>query len=238
MAGVVLPKVVYRCRKERLPAESRLTLAAQNFDHYLNELQVRRHARRWWAKAIAICAILGGVYGATVGVTIGAVRGAATIIGIAAAVLAFLCSGPGAWYGLIFSAVNRIRFGRYFVGMAAAIAGAIVGGFLATMLLMAFGAISGAVVGWLVARAIIRRSPSARLLGGLGGVVLGTFIGVVLWAVNLNQPKALIGLVWGLGVGAVVGPLLLLLFVGMLNRLPRVHVERRDYLDATFRRED
>jgi hypothetical protein len=210
----------------------------QEFDYYLNEFQLRRNARRWWAKAICTCAILGATYGATVGVTISAVPGAATIIEIAAAIFAFLCSGPGAWYGSIFGIINRIRFGRYFVGTAAAILGAIVGGFLATMLLMAFGAISGAVVGGVVARAIVRRSPLIRLLSGLAGVVLGTFIGVVLWAINLNQPKALVGLVWGLGIGAVVGPLLLLLFVGMLNRLPRVHVERRDYLDATFRRED
>ncbi len=213
-------------------------MADQEFYHYLDDLQAQPKARRWWPKALAICATLGGVYGATLGVTIGAVPGTATIIEIAAAIFAFLCSGPGAWYGSIFGIINRIRFGRYFVGMAAAILGAIVGGFLATMLLMAFGAISGAVLGWFVARAIARRGPSIRLLSGLVGVVLRTFIGVVLWAVNLNQPKALVGLAWGLGIGAVVGPLLLLIFVGMLNRLPRVHVERRDYLDATFRRED
>ena len=127
----------------------------QEFDYYLNEFQLRRNARRWWAKAIVTCAILGGIYGATVGVTVGAVPGAATIIEIAAAIFAFLCSGPGAWYGSIFGMINRIRFGRYFVGMAAAILGAIVGGVLATMLLMAFGAISGAVIGWFVARAVV-----------------------------------------------------------------------------------
>jgi len=204
------------------------------FDHYLSEFQLRRHARRWWTKAIAICATLGGVYGATVGVTIGAVPGAAEIIGIAAAIFAFLCSGPGAWYGSIFGARNRIHFGRYYVGMLAAIVGAIVGGFLATMLLMAFGAILGAIVGWFVARAIVRRDRLIRFLSGLGGVVVGTFVGVVVWAINLNQPKALVGLAWGSGIGAVVGPQLLLLFVGMLNRLPRMHVERRDIVDTVF----
>ena len=215
----------------------------QEFDYYLNEFQLRRNARRWWAKAIVTCAILGGIYGATVGVTVGAVPGAATIIELAAAIFAFLCSGPGAWYGSIFGMINRIRFGRYFVGMAAAILGAIVGGVLATMLLMAFGAISGAVIGWFVARAVVRRSPSARLLGGLAGVVLGTFLGVVLWAVNLNQPKALVGLVWGLGIGAVVGPLLLLMVIGALNLLAKTQISkrmenRRNVVDATFDRED
>jgi hypothetical protein len=50
---------------------------SQGFDHYLNELQLRRHARRWWTKAVVTCATLGGVYGATLGVTIGAMPGAA-----------------------------------------------------------------------------------------------------------------------------------------------------------------
>jgi len=211
---------------------------SQNFEYYLDQIQLQRNARRWWAKAIVTCAVLGGVYGATLGVTIGAVPGAAAIIEIAAAAFAFLCSGPGAWYGSIFGIVNRIRFGRYYVGMVAAIFGAIVGGFLATMLLMALGAISGAVVGWFVARAIAR-TPSARLLGGLAGVVLGTFVGVVLWAINLNRAGAFLGMAWGGGIGAVVGPLLLLMFIGMLNRLPPMQGgRRRTFIDATFHRED
>ena len=188
-------------------------MADQEFYHYLDDLQAQPKARRWWPKALAICATLGGVYGATLGVTIGAVPGTATIIEIAAAIFAFLCSGPGAWYGSIFGIINRICFGRYFVGMAAAIRrnrGRVLGDNAPDGLRCDLGG----RVGGFVARAIARRGPSIRLLSGLVGVVLRTFIGVVLWAVNLNQPKALVGLAWGLGIGAVVGPLLLLIFVG------------------------
>ena len=39
-------------------------MADQEFYHYLNDLQAKPKARRWWPKVIAIFAVLGGIYGA------------------------------------------------------------------------------------------------------------------------------------------------------------------------------
>jgi len=56
------------------------------FYYDLNQFQATRTARHWWFKALVVCAVLGGVYGAAVGAAIGGVPGAADIIEIAAAV--------------------------------------------------------------------------------------------------------------------------------------------------------
>ena len=79
--------------------------------------------------------------------------------------------------------------------MFAAIGGAIVGGFVATMILLALGAILGAVGGWVLARAVLalRHDNLRRFLVGIVGAVLGMFLGAILWAINLNQTAALAG---------------------------------------------
>ena len=216
-------------------------MAYQEFHHYLNDLQARPRARRWWPRALAISAILGGIYGASVGSAIGTVPGAADVIEIAAGVMAVICGVPGARLGSLLGIATRNRFGRLFLGMFAAIGGAIVGGFLATMILLALGAIVGAVGGWALARALLalRHGILRRFLVGIVGAVLGMFLGAILWAVNLNQSAALAGTSWGLGIGVIVGPLLFIMAVAALNALANTHVRRRgNYIDATFQRED
>ena len=42
-------------------------MADQEFYGYLNDLQARSKARRWWTKALVVCAVLGGVSGAMIG---------------------------------------------------------------------------------------------------------------------------------------------------------------------------
>jgi len=190
-------------------------LAYREFHHYLNDFQLRPNARRWWPKALAICAFLGGVYGASLGSAVGALPGAANVIEIAVVVMAVILVVPGTRIGSLIGALNRMRFGRLFLGMFAAIGGAIVGGFVATMILLAFGAILGAVGGWVLMRHFFLR----RIFGGIVGAVLGMFIGAILWAVNLNPAAALIRAAWGFGIGAIVGLLLLLMVVGALNGL-------------------
>ena len=125
-------------------------------DHaYLNEFQTQLRGRPSLMKSLAIAAILGGIYGASLGSAIGAVPGAADVIEIAAAVMAVILGVPGARLGSLLGLVTRNRFGRLFLGMFAAIGGAILGGFLATMILLALGAILGAVGGWGLARTIM-----------------------------------------------------------------------------------
>jgi hypothetical protein len=207
---------------------------------HLDEFQAQLRAKRWFAKAILTFATLGGIYGGVMGAAIGAVSGAAGIIEVAAAVFALLCAAPGSRYGFFFGIVNRIRFGSLFVGVIAAIGGAILGGFLATMFLLAMGAILGGVAGWFLVQAglAVQHGTLRRLWHSFIGGVLGMFVGALLWAVNLNQTAALAGAAWGLGIGTIVGPLLLLLFFGTLSVLPRSHGGRTNYVDASFQGED
>ena len=74
-------------------------MANQEFYYFLNDLQARPKARRWWPTAIAICAVFGGIYGAAVGSAVGAVPGAADVIEIAAGVMAVICGIPA--HGLV-----------------------------------------------------------------------------------------------------------------------------------------
>jgi hypothetical protein len=217
-------------------------MADQQFRHYLNEFQLRPNARRWWPKALAFCAVLGGIYGASLGSAIGAVPRAADVIEIAAAIMAVVCGVPGARLGSLLGIITRNRFGRLFLGMFAAIGGAIVGGFLATMILLALGAILGAVGGSVLARALLalRHGTLRSFLVGIAGAMFGMFLGATLWAVNLNQSAALAGASWGLGIGVVIGPLLLFMVVGALNGLARTHISgrRRNVVDATFQSDE
>ena len=213
-------------------------MAEQQF-HYFNQIPLRPHGRRWWPKAIAFSAFLGGIYGASMGSAVGAVPGTADVIAIAAAAMAFICGVPGARIGALLGIVTRIRFGRLYLGMFAAMGGAIIGGFLATMILLALGAILGAVGGWILMQAVLQRFFLRRIFGGIAGAVLGMFLGAMLWAVRLNQSAALAAAAWGLGIGIVVGPLLLLMVMGALNSLADTHVSgRKNVVDATFRRAD
>jgi hypothetical protein len=220
-------------------------MAYQEFHYDLNEFQTQLRGKRSLMRAFIVCAILGGIYGASLGSAIGAVPGAADVIEIAAGVMAVICGVPGARLGALLGLVTQNRFGRLFLGMFAAIGGAILGGFLATMILLALGAILGAVGGWVLARAILalRHSILRRFIVGIVGAVLGMFLGAILWAVNLNQAAALAGAAWGFGIGVVVGPLLLLMVVGAMNSLANTHISkrmesRRNVVDATFQRDE
>jgi hypothetical protein len=107
------------------------------------------------------------------------------------------------------------------------------------MILLALGAILGAMGGSVLARVLLalRHGTLRSFLIGIAGAVLGMFLGAVLWAVNLNRSAALAGASWGLGIGVVIGPLLLLVVVRALNGLARTHVSGRrnvNVVDATF----
>jgi hypothetical protein len=196
-------------------------MADQEVYYYVNQSQEGPKARRWWPRAIAVLAVFGGIYGAALGAAISTTGGAADMIGVAAGIMALICGLPGARYGFFFGMVNRIRLGRLFVGSAAAIGGALLGGFFGIVAVMPFGAILGAVGGWFSTRALLRRGSFKRLLGGFVGIVLGACIGAIVLALRHDQAAALVGIAWGLGTGAVVGPLLFLLLITILNSLPR-----------------
>jgi hypothetical protein len=194
-------------------------MAGHGFYYDLNEFQATRTTRRWWPKAIATCAVLGGIYGAAVGSTISTTPGAADVIGIVALVVAVLCGIPGVRLGRLIGILSQVRFRRFFPGFFAAAGGAFLGGLLGLLAMAPLGTILGAVGGWLVAPVILRRGVLAILGGRLLGLVLGACLGATFLALSQTSAKALVGITWGLGIGAVVGPLPLLLFVKMLDAL-------------------
>ena len=199
------------------------SMADQELHYYPNEFEPKPNTRPWWPKVIAICAVLGGIYGAAIGAILNSTPGATKVIGTAAAIMAIMFAMPGARFGFFFGMVNHMRFGKSFVGSATAICGALLGGFFGIVALMPLGAILGAFVGWFLVRAVIvlRRGRIKRFLGGVIGAVLGAFFGATVLAVRLQEAPALLGMAWGLGIGAVSGALLLPLFFGVLNSLPR-----------------
>ena len=234
----------WRNRKRKKETRQRF-VSYQVFHYDLDQRRLPVHTRRWWPKALATYAVLGGIYGAAVGSAIGTVPSAVEIIEIAAATFALICGVPGTRLGLLIGIVTRNRFCKLFLGMFFAIAGALLGGFLATMILLALGAILGALGGWVLARAIIalRHGILRRFLFGVAAAVLGMFVGAMLWAINLNRVGALIGMAWGFAIGVVVGPILLLMVIGAMNSLAKTHISKRmekrsEVVDATFRRED
>jgi hypothetical protein len=173
----------------------------------------RPQASLGWPKAIAICASLGGLYGAATGSAVGAVPVGAEVIGIAASAMAVMCGMFGMRFSLLFKIGVQARFNRYSSVAIGSLFGAILGCYLATMVLLALGAILGALFGWFLA------FPSRGLLGGFMGVFLGTFIGAIAWAARLNQPAALSGAAWGFVIGALVALLLFLVFLRTVRQL-------------------
>jgi len=221
-------------------------MADHEFYDSLNQFQATRSRRRWWPKAIVICAVIGGVYGAALSSAINTTAGAIDVIGIAAAVMAVLCGVPGAQVGFLLgefslrdnrrsenALLNRLRSGRLLVGMFAAMGGAILGGFLGVLAVMPLGVILGAVGGWFFTGAILLRGFFTRLLGRVLGLVLGACIGAIILALQRDQTAALVAIAWGVGLGAVVGPLPLLLFAKLLDSLASERHAESKIIDAT-----
>jgi hypothetical protein len=189
-------------------------------DLNLNQFQARPKTRHWRAKAVTICAVAGGIYGAAIGPAISTTAVAVEVIGIAAAVMAVLCGVPGSRFGVFVGLLNRVRFARLFVGALAAMGGAVIGGLLGVILVMPLGAILGAAGGWFIVEAILRGGGWLwRLQWQVLGLVLGACIGPTAIAVYHAPSAALVGVAWGFGIGAIVGPMPFLVFVKMMDSL-------------------
>jgi hypothetical protein len=204
-------------------------------DHEADDSETQSSPRRAWAKALVVCAVMGGAYGAAIGTIIATTDGAAKMIGGIAGIVALLFAIPGARYGFFFGNMNRVRFGKLFVATVAAVIGAILSGFLGIVATMPLGALIGAVCGWFLGRSISQRDCKFR--NGLLGVFFGVCVEAAILVLRRDEAAGLPGAIWGLGIGVVIGPLLFLLFIGTLNSLPPTHGnDRGKGFDATFRR--
>src|SRR5262245_23849097 len=82
-----------------------------------------------FAKAVLVCGLAGGVLGSSIGAALGTTGHAglaAMIGGIPPAVIGACALG---WYGSLFAAINRIRFGR----LVGVVLGFLLGGLLGTI---------------------------------------------------------------------------------------------------------
>ena len=203
---------------------------ADHGNDFMDDFESQSNAKHSLAKAVVVCAAIGCIYSAAIGAVIGTTAGAVKAIGITAGVLALIGGIIGARYGFFFGIVNRVRFGSVFVGLVAAIGSAILGAFLAVSALALPGSAFGAFGGWLLGRYIA--PPDWRFLAK----TLGVFLGASLGAIIPNVQQATSGAIWGLGIGAISGPVVFLLFIGALNLLPRQSGQAQDALPKRARR--
>jgi hypothetical protein len=166
-------------------------------------------------KVVAVCAVLGGIYGATLGSVLATITNAIAPIEIAAAVLAVLGGLLGSRIGLFAGLVNRFRFAKPFLAAIGAVMGAIAGVFPIILALAFPWSALGAIAGWLVGRYNARTW--RRILAETLGAMLGGCLGTIICSMEQNETAAREGVLWGMGIGAVVGVLSPLLFVRALN---------------------
>lgn len=81
------------------------------------------------------------------------------------------------------------------------------------------GTLSGGIVGWIICRvtAKVRR----KTFDPLPGISLGAGVGAVALACHWDIENAMAGALTGVGVGAVLGPVLFLAMAGMVSVLAR-----------------
>jgi len=197
---------------------------------FMDDFEMPSDAKQSLMKAIVVCAAIGGIYGAAIGSVVSTTGGAVKAIVITAGILALIGGILGARYGVFFGRANHVRFGSVFVGLIAAIGSAILGAFLAVSTLAFPGSAFGAFGGWLLGRYIA--PPDRRFLAK----TLGVFVGACLGAIILNVPQARSGAVWGLGIGAISGPMMFLVFIAALNLLPRQSRQAQDTPSKKVRR--
>ncbi|HEX2974055.1 MAG TPA: hypothetical protein VHP11_17110 [Tepidisphaeraceae bacterium] len=175
-------------------------------------------------KAVAVCAVIGGVYGAAIGSIITTTEDAAYPIGVAAGFMAFVFLVPSMRWTMLLRLIGPLRYAALFVSIAAALAGAMLGGFFGIVAMSPLGAILGAGLGWFCGRAFAgpRARFLSRLLNAILGVILGACIGATVMALRRDQPAALLGIAWGVGIGITVGAALCLLFVGRVLSILRI----------------
>lgn len=194
-------------------------------DNLPQHVDARPGVRGALVKAVTVCGVMGGAYGAAMGALVGTAHGGARLIGISSGIMALICAVAGTGYGALFGMLNRIRHGRLFASAVAAACGAILGGFFAILALALFHAIGGGFCGWLVGRVVVRREQ--RFVGSVWGSVVGACLGATAAGLRQNQAVAFPMAGVGAAVGAVGGIVLILLLIRTINALLREHEESR-----------
>ena len=133
---------------------------------------------------------------------------AATVVMYVAPVCAVVRIAAGAWYGFFFNISNRCTGGRLVWGMIAGCGAAAAGALLVASLAVWVGTMVGFAGGWMVG-SILR----SKRRGGAPWI--GAGVGAVIQAVWADPATAVQTVALSGVVGAIVGPLFLLMCVGL-----------------------
>ena len=172
-----------------------------------------------FTKATLVCGVGGGILGATIGAALRTLNGAglaAMIGGIPVGMIGAFVLGR---YGIIFGAVNRLRYGAFLGAVFGSLGGGLVG-VVAGLTVVALpwslmGVIAGMFLGPYVLPQRRRRLVSFRAasFGACGGVLISAF--------GHDQARATAGTVSGAITGLVIAAGLVLLLVGAVSLIPR-----------------
>lgn len=168
-------------------------------------------------------ALVLGVGGCLLGATIGAALRTLNGAGLAATIGGIPLGMIGAFvlgrYGIIFGAVNRLRYGAFLGAVFGSLGGGLVGVVAGLTVVALPWSLLGLVVGMFLGPYVIPQR--RRRLVSLRAAALGTCGGVLISASRHDQARATEGAVSGAITGLVVAAGLALLLVGAVYLIPR-----------------
>jgi calcium binding protein len=169
-------------------------------------------------KTVGFFGIAGGLLGATMGAALGTIPGArlaGLIGGIPAAMLGALFLGR---YGFFFGVANRLSYSVFLGTVLGLICGGLLGGLAGLMVLAVPWSLAGFIVGLIVGPHLVAKL--RRWLGWILGAVLGVCGGIIIVACQLDQGRAMRGLISGSVIGSISGVGLLIGLIGSLSLFP------------------
>ena len=159
-------------------------------------------------RSVRLFVLLGTVYGIVTGGVFSTSPTAVSVVVYVAPVCAVVGIAAGAWYGFFFNISNHCTGGRLVWGMIAGCGAAATGTLLVALLAVWVGTLVGFAGGWMVG-SILR----SKRRGGAPWI--GAGVGAVIQAVWTDPAMAVQTAALSGVVGAMVGPLFLLMCVGL-----------------------
>jgi hypothetical protein len=161
----------------------------------------------------------GGFYGAVLGAALASLEGVFIAVKTGGILMALVGCLLGANNGALFGAVNRKRRASWRCRFIGLVLGAGVGAMLGAMLIVFVGAVLGGLVGGIAIR-LVRRMRD-RPMPTVGGVVVGSMLGVAIQSWRQGAEQAWAGGYRGGVAGVIAGPILMFALGTALANLER-----------------
>ncbi|HEX8200686.1 MAG TPA: hypothetical protein VF590_09375, partial [Isosphaeraceae bacterium] len=176
----------------------------------------------FWALATLVLGVVGGLVGATIGAALETWNGAGLAARIGGIPLGMIGAFVLGRYGIIFGAVNRLRYGAFLGAVFGSLGGGLVGVVAGLTVVALPWSLLGLIVGMFVGPYVLPQQ--RRRLVSLRAAALGTCGGVLISAFRQDQARATAGAVSGTITGLVVAAGLVLLLVGFVYLIPRAPI--------------